>query len=82
MEQAIFENVQDNTDQGRKRMALKAKKKSKRAMDSDSDELEANEERRSTERRLDEKLQKFKEIVDFTVVPGMDQAVKQFIIMS
>ena len=75
VETAMYQNIIDNTPEGRKRIVAKAKKKSKRQMDdTDSDDDE--------QKILDAKVAKFKEIVDFTAVPGMAETVKQFILMS
>ena len=90
MEKAMYQNMRDNTEEGRKRMAAKAKRRSKRAMDSDTDEDDEkdndNDDDNDNDReqkRLDAKVLQFKNsIVDFSAVPGMDLAVKQFIIMS
>ena len=75
VETAMYQNINDNTPEGRKRMVSKAKKKSKRQMD----DTDSDDERQQI---LDAKVAKFKEIVDFTAVPGMPETVRQFILMS
>ena len=76
IETAIIQNIADNTTQGRKRMAAIMKKKGKRDMDSDSEEIEE-------EADLDYKVNKFREnIVDFSGVPGLNATVRKFIEMS
>ena len=86
MEKAVYQNMRDNTEEGRKRMAARAKRRSKRAMDSDTeddadDNVNDNDDDRE-QKRIDAKVLQFKKnIVDFSDVPGMELAVKQFIIM-
>ena len=76
VETAMYQNIIDNSPEGKRRMVSKAKKKkSQRQMDdADSDDDE--------QKILDAKVAKFKEIVDFTAVPGMAETIKQFILMS
>ena len=76
MEHAIYQNIQDNTSEGKSRMVKKAKKKSKRQMDDTDSDAEMNDD------DMNDKLEIFKQIVDYTSVLGLEETVTKFITMS
>ena len=81
MEQAIIQNIQDNTSEGRERMVSRAKQRAKRAKKAKR-AIAASDSDHDMNTSLDDKVQKFKEIIDFTVVTGLEDTVRNFIMMS
>ena len=83
IERAIYQNITDNTPEGKTRMVQKARNKDKRQMDDNDTDSDANmQSKKQMNDDMNDKLEKFKQIVDYTLVPGLDETVTKFITIS